>query len=576
MKNLFALLIIGVISVSCIWAQDQNVGIGTLSPDVNAKLDITSNEKGLLIPRLTTAQRDGNITGIGLAQEGLLIYNTTTDKYNYWDGNQWIEFPGGGSGGATGPTGPTGADGNDGANGLIEATAIGPGVDCPDGGYMIEEGLDANNNGIIDLIEIELTFYVCNGADGSGGGTGGTTGPTGPAGPQGPTGTNGADGATGPPGTNGINGVDGATGPTGTPGTNGINGTNGADGATGPTGPSGPTVVSADAGNAAGLGTDGYIYVVGGTGGADTDWTIAGTHVYKATGTASIGTSSFGTWPLNVINANVFRRSINILQDYTGSQAADALYVRSNNNAAVGGAITRGLYSQAEKAATSGSTGEVQAATHWGINRYGGASFSDAKGTVSLGYKYDGANGDAFGLIAEGFNELGTTAYGIFASTSGSPTTKWSAFLSGDAWIIGVWNPSDELLKNQIKKYDSSLDKLMSLQVSSYQYNTDKYKFMNLPEGEQVGFISHELGAVFPELVKATRHPGPTKASVEAGINAPHDPVEFQSVNYIGLIPHLTRALQEQQAIILQKDQEIEALRQRLDSIEDRLDQLEE
>jgi hypothetical protein len=47
----------------------------------------------------------------------------------------------------------------------------------------------------------------------------------------------------------------GATGPTGPAGAPGP------AGATGPTGPAGPTVVSTDAGNAAVLGTDSFIYV---------------------------------------------------------------------------------------------------------------------------------------------------------------------------------------------------------------------------------------------------------------------------------------------------------------------------
>ena len=34
----------------------QNVGIGTLTPDASAQLEINSTTKGLLIPRMTQAQ----------------------------------------------------------------------------------------------------------------------------------------------------------------------------------------------------------------------------------------------------------------------------------------------------------------------------------------------------------------------------------------------------------------------------------------------------------------------------------------------------------------------------------------
>ncbi len=73
----------------------QNLGIGTDFPDANAILDIVSNDRGILIPRLTTGERVSNLTGLGIGQEGLLIYNTTNSKFNYWDGANWIPFPGG-------------------------------------------------------------------------------------------------------------------------------------------------------------------------------------------------------------------------------------------------------------------------------------------------------------------------------------------------------------------------------------------------------------------------------------------------------------------------------------------------
>lgn len=51
----------------------SQVGIGTLDPDHSAALDITSSSKGLLIPRLTTSER--NL--IALPATGLMIYNVT-------------------------------------------------------------------------------------------------------------------------------------------------------------------------------------------------------------------------------------------------------------------------------------------------------------------------------------------------------------------------------------------------------------------------------------------------------------------------------------------------------------------
>ncbi len=48
------------------------IGIGTTTPNASAALDVSSTSKGLLIPRLTTAQRDAIVA----PATGLMIYNT--------------------------------------------------------------------------------------------------------------------------------------------------------------------------------------------------------------------------------------------------------------------------------------------------------------------------------------------------------------------------------------------------------------------------------------------------------------------------------------------------------------------
>lgn len=59
----------------------SQVGIGTSSPNVSAMLDISSTTKGLLIPRMTTAQR----TAISLPAAGLMVYQTDGDPGVYYN-----------------------------------------------------------------------------------------------------------------------------------------------------------------------------------------------------------------------------------------------------------------------------------------------------------------------------------------------------------------------------------------------------------------------------------------------------------------------------------------------------------
>lgn len=221
-------------------AQD-NMGIGTIAPHPDAVLELSAVDKGLLIPRMTQAQRLA-INPAASAQ-GLLVYDVDDNSFWYWDGTQWIQAIGPqgpigptGSAGATGTTGSQGPTGPTGANGANGATG-------PTGPQGIQGATGAQGpQGITGPTG-------ASGADGSDG----ATGATGPAGPQGPTGANGVDGvdgATGPTGTAGADGATGVTGltgatgpqgPTGADGPNGPTGANGVDGATGPTGVTGAT-----------------------------------------------------------------------------------------------------------------------------------------------------------------------------------------------------------------------------------------------------------------------------------------------------------------------------------------------
>lgn len=74
-------------------AQD-NVGIGTLTPNTKAILDLEATDKGFLAPRLSTANRL-NIAPAA-TEAGLLVFDTDLSVYFYWDGTQWINFPGAG------------------------------------------------------------------------------------------------------------------------------------------------------------------------------------------------------------------------------------------------------------------------------------------------------------------------------------------------------------------------------------------------------------------------------------------------------------------------------------------------
>jgi uncharacterized protein (TIGR02145 family) len=75
--------------VSPVFAQNISISPTGNAPDNSAALDIRDfTDKGVLMPRLTTAQRNA----IPSPATSLLIFNTTTGCFEFWDGSSWISL----------------------------------------------------------------------------------------------------------------------------------------------------------------------------------------------------------------------------------------------------------------------------------------------------------------------------------------------------------------------------------------------------------------------------------------------------------------------------------------------------
>ena len=153
-----------------LFAQNNNIGIGTLNPAPSALLDIDaspSNNKGILVPRLTAIQR----LAILSPANSLLVFDTDSMCYFFYraPANSWISLckvfqNGAGATGATGSTGTSGIAGTPGLNGINGSTGV-------------------------------TGFTGSSGANGLNGSTG-TTGLFGPTGASGATGIIGPTGLT--------------------------------------------------------------------------------------------------------------------------------------------------------------------------------------------------------------------------------------------------------------------------------------------------------------------------------------------------------------------------------------------
>lgn len=68
------IVLLFILAASASLLQAQSVGIGTTTPNANAQLDVVSTTKGLLIPRMTGAQRNAIASPVA----GLMVYQTNT------------------------------------------------------------------------------------------------------------------------------------------------------------------------------------------------------------------------------------------------------------------------------------------------------------------------------------------------------------------------------------------------------------------------------------------------------------------------------------------------------------------
>jgi len=130
---------------------------------------------------------------------------------------------------------------------------------------------------------------------------------------------------------------------------------------------------------------------------------------------------------------------------------------------------------------------------------------------------------------------------------SGVATPSFQLEVVGDVDISGeLTAASDRRLKKNITDINGALSLISELEPRTYNFRVNEYPDMDLANGDKMGFIAQEIEKVLPELVRTGR-------TVES-LNG--EKFNSKSVNYVELIPLLTKAIQEQQAIIdSQKDQ---------------------
>jgi hypothetical protein len=118
--------------------------------------------------------------------------------------------------------------------------------------------------------------------------------------------------------------------------------------------------------------------------------------------------------------------------------------------------------------------------------------------------------------------------------------------------FIGVLSSSDSKLKTNIQKLPSIYEKVLKLNPTTYDFvksGSGKEVSKNSLYKGRTGFIAQEVKEIFPDLV------------IMGGDS-------LLRLDYAGLIPYLTKAIQEQSEIILKQNEKIGNLENQINDIQ--------
>jgi hypothetical protein len=152
------------------------------------------------------------------------------------------------------------------------------------------------------------------------------------------------------------------------------------------------------------------------------------------------------------------------------------------------------------------------------------------------------------GSVVNAFNMNRTNGYVGLGMTASS---SYRLDVSGNIRCTTLYQTSDKRLKNNIQNLNSVLDLINGVNPVSFNIENDnKTKY---------GFIAQELENIIPDIV-----------------NTPNDDDDYYCVDYVSMIPLLTKSTQELHKIIMEQENKIMEQENKIMEQENKINKLEE
>ncbi len=517
-------------------SNSAQVGIGTNTPDASAALHVVSTTKGMLIPRMTQAQK----TAIAAPATGLLIYQTdATTGFYYYNGTGWVTFGGGTGWMLTGNSGT-----NDAVN-VLGTTDVQDFIIGTNGNEVIRVATTGNVG--LNTAAPSAKLHIVSAV------------------PATTLFTNGFEDGTIAPFTTGGNANWITTNTAGefNSGTRGAKNGNIADNeiswietsATLPA--SGGTIsfalrTSCESFEDFDFSIDGVVQT---TWNGDTPWITAtypltvGLHTFRWTYDKDGSASSLND-EVYIDDVLITTNAGSTMQVVDGSEAVSKVLTSDATGVATWQTPIPSPSSDTDWAFNSGSSstdpiyhqGNVMigqnAVSAYNIHVWDGSSTSGTRiGVGSVEDMFDGVAEFQFNNMLTPVTDDG---YNL-----GSSSQRWTAIYAAN----GTINTSDITLKEAIKPLHYGLKEVLQLEPISFQWKDEKEVEFVIPDTEKeykLGFIAQEVQKIIPEVIVSHEW----KLFEESPEELVKIETERLGMRYSDLIPVAIKAIQEQQELI--------------------------